>query len=170
MRWSVQVGDILDIPADVLICSANVYLNLSGGVGGAFLLRYGSEMQMALHRYLAECNLRHVPRGTVVCMPSFRSPYRAVLHAVAIDAAYESSSAVVEVIVRDCLVKASAQCARVVALPALATGYGKLSIDDFIRGIQPLLIETFMPLEEVVIGVRSTDDATAIQSSLPIVK
>ena len=39
MLWRLCVGDILDVPADVLVCSANVYLNLSGGVGGAFALR-----------------------------------------------------------------------------------------------------------------------------------
>jgi hypothetical protein len=34
VRWTVKCGDILDEPADVLICSANIFLNLSGGVGG----------------------------------------------------------------------------------------------------------------------------------------
>ena len=54
MKWLVRGGDILDVSADVLICSANVYLNLSGGVGGAFLLRYGTSMQDALQDYLAK--------------------------------------------------------------------------------------------------------------------
>jgi O-acetyl-ADP-ribose deacetylase (regulator of RNase III) len=47
MKWHVHPGDILDIPADVLVSSANVYLTLSGGVGGAFLRRYGVAMQDA---------------------------------------------------------------------------------------------------------------------------
>ena len=48
MRWVVKHGDILDEPADVLVCSANVNLSLSGGVGGAFLRRDGPEMQRFL--------------------------------------------------------------------------------------------------------------------------
>ena len=79
MRWRVWHGDILDVPADILICSANVYLTLSGGVGGAFLLRYGPEMQENLRQYLTARGVRHVPRGSVVEMPPCGSPYRAVL-------------------------------------------------------------------------------------------
>lgn len=45
MRWIVKQGDILAEPADVLVCSANVSLNLSGGVGGEILRRYGDGMQ-----------------------------------------------------------------------------------------------------------------------------
>ena len=66
MRWSVKQGDILDEPADVLVCSANPWLNLSGGVGGEVLLRHGPQMQQELHRLLAARGLRSVPQGEVV--------------------------------------------------------------------------------------------------------
>jgi len=168
MRWSVEVGDILDTPADVLVCSANVFLNLSGGVGGAFLLRYGPEMQCALHEYLQERGIRHIHRGAVVSMPPCGSPYRVVLHAVAVDASYESSSAVVTSVVQQCLSDASKVGARIVALPALATGYGELLVRDFISGVQPLLKVAFPPVEEVRIVVRSSDDAQAISASLSV--
>ena len=36
MRWTIKHGNILNEPADVLICSANPFLNLSGGVGVGF--------------------------------------------------------------------------------------------------------------------------------------
>jgi O-acetyl-ADP-ribose deacetylase (regulator of RNase III) len=85
MLWQLHHGDILDVPADVLVCSANVYLTLSGGVGGAFLLRYGPAMQQALFQSMADRNKRHVESGEVVTMEPFGSPYRAVLHAVAVD-------------------------------------------------------------------------------------
>src|SRR6476659_2886089 len=91
MLWQLHHGDILDVPADVLVCSANVYLTLSGGVGGALLLRYGPEMQAVLSRHLADRVLRHVERGSVVEAPPCGSPYRAVIHAVAVDGFYESS-------------------------------------------------------------------------------
>src|SRR5882757_5821312 len=95
MLWQVHLGDLLDVPADVLVCSANVYLALSGGVGGAFLLRYGPGMQDALQHFLTERGIRHVERGDVIQMPPCGSPYRAVLHAVAVDGFYKSSSAVI---------------------------------------------------------------------------
>src|SRR4051812_30921239 len=108
MRWSVHQGDILDVPADVLVCSANVYLNLSGGVGGAFLLRHGPAMQEALHRHLAERGIRHVNQGDVVRMPPCGGPYRAVLHAVAVDGFYESSPEVITAVVRESLRQSAA--------------------------------------------------------------
>ncbi len=79
MRWQVHHGDILDVQADALVCSANVYLTMSGGVGGAFLLRYGPAMQDSLSQYLADRGIRHVEQGEVVTMAGCGSPYRAVL-------------------------------------------------------------------------------------------
>src|SRR5262245_33474265 len=95
MNWQLHHGDILNVPAEVLVCSANVYLTLSGGVGGAFRLRYGRAMQDALSAYVAERNIRHVEPGDVITMPSCGSPYRAVLHAVAVDGMYSTTSEVV---------------------------------------------------------------------------
>src|SRR5262245_20458788 len=99
MRWSIKPGDILDEPADVLVCSANVWLNLSGGVGGEVLLRYGPQMQQDLHRHLADRGLRCVPQGEVVLCGPCGTPYKAVLHAVAVDCFYGSSPDVVGAVV-----------------------------------------------------------------------
>lgn len=41
-RISVIHGDILDIKADYLVSSGNPWLNMSGGVNGSLLERYGS--------------------------------------------------------------------------------------------------------------------------------
>src|SRR5262245_5939336 len=150
MRWLLYHGDILDVPADVLVCSANVYLNLSGGVGGAFLLRHGPGMQEALHGFLAERGLRHVPRGEVVVMPPCGSPYRAVLHAVAVDAFYDSSADVVAAVVTASLQRAAEFAAQTVALAAVGTGYGRLTMADFARGLASVLGHEFPPLEQVV--------------------
>jgi uncharacterized protein (TIGR02996 family) len=85
MRWAVKHGDVLDEPADVLVCSANVWLNLSGGVGGEVLLRHGPQMQLELHHYLADRGLRSVGQGEVVPCGPCGTPFKAVLHAVAVD-------------------------------------------------------------------------------------
>src|SRR6186713_2035000 len=107
MNWRLYVGDILDIPADVLVCSANVYLTLSGGVGGAFLQRYGTAMQDALFQHLAERGIRHVNQGDLICLPPFGSPYRSVFHAVAVDGVYDSTPTVVSALVAASLQRAS---------------------------------------------------------------
>jgi O-acetyl-ADP-ribose deacetylase (regulator of RNase III) len=167
MRWYVRHGDLLDVPADVLVCSANVYLNLSGGVGGAFLLRYGPLMQESLQQFLACRGIRHVEQGDVIAMPPCGSPYRAVLHAVAVNGAYESSPAVVASVVAESLRQAAALQAQSVALAAVATGYGRMSMTDFAAGIRPVVTGSFLPLERVTIGLRSAYDVQELLALMP---
>src|SRR5262249_55746253 len=159
MRWSVKQGDILDEPADVLICSANPWLNLSGGVGGEILLRYGPQMQEELHRHLAGRGLRSIPQGEVVPCGPCGTAYKTVLHAVAVDCFYGSSPEVIEAAVSRALSVAASLGASRVALTALATGYGRMSITDFARGLASLLSAEFPPVAEVVICLRSPGDA-----------
>ncbi len=167
MRWLVYAGDLLDVPADVLACSANVYLALSGGVGGAFLLRYGPAMQDALNAYLAERGVRHVERGDVVAMPPCGSPYRAVLHAVAVDGAYQSSPAVVADVLAKALRTAAELGARSVALAAVATGYGRLGMADFAAALRGVVGQAFPPVDRVTIGLRSRDGAEELLALVP---
>lgn len=150
----------------MLVCSANVFLNLSGGVGGELLLRYGPAVQEALHRFLAERGLHFVPRGEVVCCEPCGTPYRAILHAVAVDGFYESSSAVVGAVVTRSLELSASLGARKVALTALATGYGRLPLSAFAAGIAPLLGQDFPPVEEVAVCLRNADDAEEVLAAL----
>jgi O-acetyl-ADP-ribose deacetylase len=167
MNWHVHVGDLLDVRADVLICSGNVWLNLSGGVGGALLGRYGDEMQTALHRILKDRDVRHVPPGTVVAVPSLGTPYRQVLHAVAVDAFYESSVERVAQLLDDCLRQAADGGARTVASAALACGYGHMSAVDFARALAPLVERDYSPIETFVVGFRSRHDADELKQAVP---
>lgn len=167
MHWSLYVGDLLDVPADVLVCSANVYLNLSGGVGGAFALRYGSTMQDFLQAYLAWNGLRFVRRGAVVEAPPCGGPYRVVLHAVAVDAAYDTSPEVVAAVLAECLIRSAAHGARSVAMTAVGTGYGRLSLPEFAEGLRRVMGRTFPPIERVVLGVRSRHDAEELGGLVP---
>lgn len=167
MQWSVHLGDLLDVPADVLVCSGNVYLNLSGGVGGAFLLRYGAEMQEYLHRHLKDLGLRHVPRGTIVSVPPCGAPYRTVIHAVGVDGAYETSVEILREIVGRCLAEAARQGAGTVALTAIGTGYGRMSAADFGRAIAPLVAADVPPIERVIVGLRSATDVEELCEQTP---
>lgn len=163
MRWSVRVGDLLDVSAEVLVCSANVWLNLSGGVGGEFGRRYGTGMQEELHGYLKSRGLNFVGRGEVVEMPACGSPYRAVLHAVGVDAAYETSAGVVAEVLGESLSRAAALGARSVAMAAVGTGYGRLSMREFARGLETVMGREYPPVERVMIGVRSGYDAEELR-------
>jgi O-acetyl-ADP-ribose deacetylase len=167
MNWHVHVGDLLDVRADVLICSGNVWLNLSGGVGGALLGRYGDAMQTALHRHLHDRNLRHIPPGTVVTLPSLGTPYRQVLHAVAVDAFYEATVQRVTQLYDECLRQAATSGARTVAAAALACGYGRMSAADFAQALAPIVERTYPPVETVVIGFRSPHDGADLKLALP---
>lgn len=158
--WKVESGNILEMEAEVLVCSANPFLTLSGGVGGAFLLRYGPVMQERLRAHLDELGVRHVPPGTVVAMPPCGSPYKVVLHAVAVDGAYESSSELVTQVVETALVLAENAGARSIVLPAIATGYGRLNKHAFAEGLRPLLSRE--SAVDVVICLKRDDDAKMI--------
>jgi O-acetyl-ADP-ribose deacetylase len=168
MRWTIKHGDILDEPADVLVCSANVFLNLSGGVGGALLLRYGDQMQRELRDYLADRGAHFVRQGEVVPCGPCGTLYKAVLHAVAVDAFYQSSPKVIESVVWEALRQAAALGARTVTLAAVGTGYGRLTMQEFAQGIRPLLRQHVPPVEEVVVCLRNDQDAAELQAALPL--
>jgi hypothetical protein len=89
--WLATTGDLLEIEADALICSANPQLNLSGGVGGAILLRYGEAMQKELHAKLRTAGLPYLNPGAAVATSPCGTKYRTVIHAVAIDGFYDTS-------------------------------------------------------------------------------
>jgi O-acetyl-ADP-ribose deacetylase (regulator of RNase III) len=167
MKWFLKYGDLLDEPADVLVCSANVFLNLSGGVGGAFLLRYGGEMQEELRRYLRDCQRTFVQPGAVIRMPPCGSPYKAVLHAVAVDAFYQSTPEVVREVMTKSLHTAAELEAGRVALAAVATGYGRLSMQDFAEALGPLTDTDIAPLREVLVCLRNRHDVEELANYLP---
>lgn len=151
MRWTLKTGNIADETADVLICSANPCLTLSGGVGADLLARYGSAMQAALERIVRQRTPHFIPRGEVVPYSDTALPYRAILHAVAVDGWYDSSPQIVEQTVATALRMAASYGARRVALAALATGFGHLSLAEFAGGVRPLVGQEFPPVDEVCI-------------------
>ncbi|HEX5243607.1 MAG TPA: macro domain-containing protein [Tepidisphaeraceae bacterium] len=166
MLWTITHGDILDLPADVLVCSANVFLNLSGGVGGAILLRIGTAMQQELHRYLANTQKKYVERGEVVETAPHGLPFKTVLHAVAVDGFYRTSPEVVRAVVDKCLARAAALGAKTVSLTALATGYGRLSMAGFAQAIEPLQKVEYPPLEQIRIRVRNSGDEADLRAAM----
>jgi O-acetyl-ADP-ribose deacetylase (regulator of RNase III) len=66
MQITINVGNVLTEAADVLISTANPWLNLSGGVNGATREIVGPELQSQLHQFLKDQGVASVPAGTVV--------------------------------------------------------------------------------------------------------
>lgn len=151
MKIYLNQANILDIPADVLICSANVSLNLTGGVGADIVARYGNEMQAELHRQIKDKTPKFAKQGEVYKCFTDGLPYKVVLHAVAVDPMYHSTAEIITNTVREALRISVDYGAETVALTALASGFGDLTLEDFAKGIKPLLDEDFMPIKKVII-------------------
>ena len=147
MRWLVTHGDILDVPADVLVCPANVSLNLSGGVGGAVLLRGGTDVQRELHAHLSRSGRRFAARGEVFVTAAGGLPFSAIVHAVAVDGFYDTTADVLRTVVAASLRAAADRGARTVTLAALATGYGHLTVAEFAATVRPLVDVDVPPIE-----------------------
>lgn len=129
-------GDIIEQPIDVLVCTANVWGNLSGGVNGALLARAGVIVQHELHAAVRASGRTFVEPGTILRTSAGPLSFHHVLHAVAVDAFYKTSEALVASLLVRCLEQAAGQGARSVALPALATGYGRMPLAIFGRALR----------------------------------
>ena len=158
-KVSIHHGDVFDVQADCLICSANVFLTLSGGVGGELLRRYGDEAQQPLDAFLQQQGIRYVSRGAVVETRPANVPYRMVIHAVAVDGMYDSTSGVITQVVREALARAVEAGCRSVVMPALATGYGHLSFEMFMAGWLEALPCGDFGLETVTLALRDEEHA-----------
>src|SRR5262245_32987413 len=140
MKVEVIAGNILDVPADVLISTANPWLQMTGGVNLGIIVRpKGEDVYEELQRHLRATGQRMVDPGTIVCTGPGSLPVKKILHAVSIDPSYDSS---IE-LVRDTIIKALSQAreldARTVNLAALATGFGPLLMEDFGNALRQAL-------------------------------
>jgi len=170
MRWVLKQGNILDETADVLICSANVSLHLSGGVGGEILVRFGDATQRELRVYLEQKGVKAVPAGEVVVTSSCGTSFPHVIHAVGVDPFYDSSPALIESTVGKALAAAASLGARSVALTAIGTGYGHLTMGEFAKGIRPLVGEAFGEIDKVVVCVLGEGEFEDLSRALPEVE
>lgn len=164
--WTASVGEILDLSADAMICSANPQLNLSGGVGGEFLLRYGESMQQYLHDWLRRSARRFVTPGTVVVAPSCGSPFRVVLHAVAIDAFYDTSADVIAQAYANAFAEASRMGCRTIASACLACGYGRATPEMFIAAIRRYVGDSITGIDRVEFRSTNAEVIDAVREAI----
>lgn len=165
-HWNASVAEILDVPADALICSANPQLNLSGGVGGSFATRYGYAMQEYLHRWLATNKLVTLKPGSAVVAPACGSPFRCVIHAVAIDVFYDTSRELIRSAYDNAFLAASNAGCRKIATACLACGYGRASPNLFISTIRDLLNHDLLGVDSIHFASLDSELICAIQDEL----
>lgn len=127
MPASIRNIDIVDLPADALVYSTNVFLNCSGGVGASLLGKYGDHFQKELHNLLTESGRRYAEQGTIFRHVPSGLPYQMIFHTVPCDGFYETS----DEIVTDTLETALLECDSTpgissVTMSALAAGYGRI--------------------------------------------
>lgn len=161
-----MIGDVLDQQVDVLICTANPQLNLSGGVNGAILVRGGIDVQNELRQYLRQSGQPHVSPGTVVRTGPGPLKVQHILHAVAVDAFYGSSVAQVASTLSAALDAASQLSAVTVATPMLATGYGPLTAAEFGQALAEVVAAERPPIEVLRVVVRKPEQADILRAAV----
>lgn len=164
MNVVVTVGDVLDVAADVLISTANPWLNMSGGVNGAIHEREPS-IQSELRAHLQSLGQSAIPAASVVRTSAGALPFSHIIHAVAIDPFYDSSHQIVANTLSAAFELAVALGAESVAMPTLATGYGPMTIEAFARAFADSVVNRF-PIDTVTIVVRSEEHTGVINSVL----
>ena len=167
MEIDVLVGDVLNVPADVLISTANPWLQMTGGVNLKIILRpRGEFVAEELQAHLRAAGGRYVEPGTVVRTGPGSLPVRHILHAVAIDPSYDSSVDLVAGTIERALAMARELGARVVSIPALATGFGPLSMEDFATALARATAQDWSPLETLKVALLQPEDAETVRGVL----
>jgi O-acetyl-ADP-ribose deacetylase (regulator of RNase III) len=137
---------------------------MTGGVNLAIILRdRGEEVHAELQKYLPASVPRIVPPGTVVRTGPGSLPVRHILHAVAIDPSYDSSVELVAGTIATALAQARDLGAKVVSLPALGTGFGPLSMEDFGAALAQALARDWSPLESLKVVLRDEGAAEVVR-------
>jgi O-acetyl-ADP-ribose deacetylase (regulator of RNase III) len=167
MEIEILAGNIVEVPADVLISTANPWLQMTGGVNLAIIVRpKGDLVYEELQRYLRDSGQSFVDPGTVVCTGPDSLPVKNILHAVAIDRSYDSSVELVAATIVKALTRARELGARTVTLAALATGFGPLLMADFAAALKQALQRDWTPLEGLKVVVKHEEEAETIRRAL----
>jgi O-acetyl-ADP-ribose deacetylase (regulator of RNase III) len=166
MIITVKRGDICDEKADVIVSTANPWLNMSGGVNGEILQRGGESIQEELHSYLKNSGSSVVEPGAIVKTNPGPLSCLYILHAVAVNTFYESSVEILKYLLQQIITGVHADGLRTVAVPSMGTGYGKLEISDFAQAIRDCALESDDRLGELRVVLYSEDDFEAFRPGM----
>jgi O-acetyl-ADP-ribose deacetylase (regulator of RNase III) len=167
MKIEILAGNVLDVPTDVLVATANPWLQMTGGVNLGIILRpRGEEVYEELQRHFRASGKRYVDPGTVVCTGPGSLPVKNILHAVAIEPSYDSSVELVAATIVRALTLARELGARSVSLPALATGFGPLSMEEFATALKQALQHDWTPLETLKVVLKHEEETVKVREGL----
>jgi O-acetyl-ADP-ribose deacetylase (regulator of RNase III) len=130
-------------------------------------------VQHELHVWLEQTGQAWLPAGSIVCTgpgPLSANGCRMLVHAVAIDALYQTDQQVIQRTLSAALGAAAQRGMRTIALPALATGYGPLSIGEFCRAAARVLRADWPGIDECRLVLKDADalaEASAVLSLKP---
>ncbi len=167
MNIEVVVGDILDVPPDVMISTANPWLQMTGGVNLKIILRdRGEDVHAGLQAHLRAAGGRMVEPGAVVRTGPGSLPVRHILHAVSIGPDYDSSVELVAGTIIRAMTQARELGARSVTIPALATGFGPLSMAEFAEALGRAAGRDWVPVESLKAVLLREEDAEIVRAVL----
>lgn len=164
MRIQVLLGDVLRQESDVLVCSGNSLLRMTGGVNGALLQMGAIEVQRELEEFLRQTGKKWVPPGTVVRTSSGPVRARYIVHAVAVDGFYKSSGKIVEETLRNVFTLVKKHGGRTLSGPALACGYGPLRPVQFFEALGKALDGFREDFDEFRLVLRKPRDLEEIRA------
>jgi O-acetyl-ADP-ribose deacetylase (regulator of RNase III) len=133
--------NILNVASDYLISSGNPQLNMSGGVNGALLLKFGNSLQEELHQHLKDAGVSWMPPGYCYQWKQAIGNYKGVAYCVTVDREYQFSKDLVQKTILSASRLLQPQAGESVAFPAFGTGYGHLSKEDFGAAIKAVSAE-----------------------------
>jgi len=167
MDVEVITGDVLDVPADVLISTANPWLHMTGGVNLKIILRErGEDVHAELQAHLRAAGGRMVEPGTVVRTGPGSLPVKHILHAVSIRPDYDSSVDLAAATITRALALSRELGARTVTIPALATGFGPLSMEEFAEALCRAASRDWAPIRTLKPVLLRAEDADAVRARL----
>jgi O-acetyl-ADP-ribose deacetylase (regulator of RNase III) len=122
-KITLSTGNIAEVEADAIVNSANNDLVLGGGVAGALYKAGGPRIQ-------EECNrIGTIPLGEAVATVAGQLKAKYVIHAAAVSLGLWATKENVRSATRNALRRAEERKCKTIALPAIGTGVGALSID-----------------------------------------
>lgn len=104
--------------------------------------------------------------GTVVAAPSCGSPFRVVLHAVAIDAFYDTSADLLAQAYHNAFAEASRRGCRTIASACLACGYGHATPEMFVAAIRRYLGGAIDGIDRVEFRSTNADVIDAVRRAI----
>jgi O-acetyl-ADP-ribose deacetylase (regulator of RNase III) len=166
MEISVVQQDLFELSGDALICPANAQLNMSGGINGELLRRGGADIQAELRTLMASEGVRSLAPGTIVITGAGCFPFQKIVHAVAIDAFYDTTIDIVAATIIRAWNRASELGLRKVVMPMLGTGYGRLPTVDFAQSLTRAVAECrHLPIT-VTLAVRDVETSNVLSREI----